>query len=288
VTPVSEILAHVDRLPAFPTSAIQLSGLLRDERAGAPEVEKVVRPDPSLTANLLRMANSSYFSPRSRAETVRQAVALLGMKRTFELAVGAALARMIPARLPGYDLDAKAFWLHCVAVAVLSERLAKETRAASPDLLFTAGLLHDVGKLAIATFVAGAAPEILVRARAGIDFVTAEREVLGVDHCEVGARVAETWKLPPAVAWAARWHHQPTAAPEGVNRTLVDLVHAADSLAISLGLGNDVGEMARTVDPGVWLRLGLQVRRMERVAGESLESVKGLAQALEAGRENPS
>jgi putative nucleotidyltransferase with HDIG domain len=210
------------------------------------------------------------------------------MKRTFELAVGAALARMIPARLPGYDLDAKAFWLHCVAVAVLSERLAKETRAASPDLLFTAGLLHDVGKLAIATFVAGAAPEILVRARAGIDFVTAEREVLGVDHCEVGARVAETWKLPPAVASAARWHHQPTAAPEGVDRTLVDLVHAADSLAISLGLGNDVGEMARTVDAGVWRRLGLQVRRMERVAGESLDAVKGLAQALEAGRENPS
>lgn len=288
MTPVSEILAQVDRLPAFPASAMQLSGLLRDERAGAPEVEKVVRPDPSLTANLLRMANSSYFSPRSRAETVRQAVTLLGVKRTFEIAVGAAMARMIPARLPGYDLDAKSFWLHCVAVAVLSERLAKETRAASPDLLFTAGLLHDVGKLAIATFVARSAPAILVRARAGVDFVTAEREVLGVDHCEVGARVAEAWKLPAAVAWAARWHHHPTAAPESVDRTLVDLVHAADSLAISLGLGSDVGEMARTVDAGVWQRLGLQVRRMERVAGESLDAVNGLAQALEAGRENPS
>jgi putative nucleotidyltransferase with HDIG domain len=288
VTTVSEILAQVDRLPAFPTSAMQLSGLLRDDRAGAPEVERVVRPDPSLTANLLRMANSSYFSPRSRADTVRQAVALLGMKRTFELAVGAALARMIPARLPGYEIDAKAFWLHCVAVGVLSERLAKETRAASPDLLFTAGLLHDVGKLAVATFVARSAAEILVRARSGTDFVTAEREVLGVDHCEVGGRVAEAWKLPPSVAAAARWHHHPTAAPEGVDRTLVDLVHAADALAISLGLGSDAGEMARTVDPGVWQRLGLQVRRMERVAGESLEAVEGLARALEAGRENAS
>jgi len=286
VTSIAEILAQVDRLPAFPASAARLSGLLRDERAGAPEVEQVVRPDPSLTASLLRIANSPYFSPRSRPDTVRQAVALLGMKRTFEVAVSAAMAGMVPARLPGYDLDAKSFWLHCVAVAVLSERLARETGASSPDLLFTAGLLHDIGKLAIATFVERASASILVRTRAGMDFVAAEREVLGVDHTEVGARVAERWKLPAPVAWAARWHHHPTEAPPNVDRPLVDLVHAADSLAISLGLGCDAGEMARTVDPGVWRRLGLQVRRMEKVAGESLDAVRGLAATLDAGREN--
>jgi putative nucleotidyltransferase with HDIG domain len=285
VTTLTEILAHVDRLPAFPASAVRLAGLLKDERAGAPEVEQVIRPDPSLTANLLRIANSPYFSPRSRPETVRQAVTLLGMKRTFEVAVSAAMARMMPARLPGYDLDAKAFWLHCVGVAVLSERLARDTGARSPDLLFTAGLLHDVGKLAIATFVGQAAPDILVRTRAGMDFVAAEREVLGVDHNQVGERVAMAWKLPPPVAWAARWHHHPTEAPPEVDRSLVDLVHAADSLAISIGLGSDSGEMARTVDPGVWQRLGLQVRRMETAACECLDAVRGLADALDAGRE---
>ena len=97
---------------------------------------------------------------------------------------------------------------------------------------------------------------------------------------------AERWRARVSVADIAE--DGPFSPFPGVDRTLVDLVHAADALAVSLGLGSDAGEMARTVDPGVWQRLGLQVRRMERVAGESLEAVEGLARALEAGRENAS
>jgi putative nucleotidyltransferase with HDIG domain len=285
VTATREILAEVDRLPAFPSTAVRLAGLLRDERAGAPEVEKVIRPDPSLSANLLRFANSAYFSPRSRPETVRQAVTLLGVKRTFEVAASAAMAGLIPARLPGYDADARTFWLHCVAVGVLSERLAKLSGSRSPDLLFTAGLLHDVGKLAIATFVFREASSILARTREGADFAAAEREVLGMDHAEVGARVAASWKLPAPVVWAARWHHHPTEAPADVDRTLVDLVHAADALALSLGLGCDAGEMAWPVDAGVWQRLGLHERGIERVASESLDTIRELAATLDGTRE---
>jgi len=280
VSTATEILAQVPRLPAFPASAARLAELLHDERAGAPEVEKVIRPDPALTASLLRIAASAYFSPRSRPETVRQAVTLLGVKRTFEVATGAALATMLPSRLPGYDMDARAFWLHCVAVAVFSERLAKEVKAKCPDLLFTAGLLHDVGKLVISSFVERQAGSILLKSRHGMDFSAAEREVLGVDHAEIGAQVAVTWRLPEPVAWAARWHHRPGEAPANVDRSLVDLVHAADALAISLGLGCDTGELARSVDPQAWQRLGLHVRRMELVASEGLEAVKGLAAAL--------
>ncbi|HVP68848.1 MAG TPA: HDOD domain-containing protein [Anaeromyxobacteraceae bacterium] len=280
-----DILSQISRLPAFPASAAKLGELLHDERAGAPEVEKVIRPDPALTANLLRMAASAYFSPRSRPETVRQAVTLLGVKRTFEIATGAALASLLPAKLPGYEMEARAFWLHCVAVAVFAERLAKEARAQSPDLLFTSGLLHDVGKLVISAFVQRESPTILVRARHGMDFSAAEREVLGVDHAEVGAHVAAAWRLPEPVAWAARWHHRPAEAPQGVDRTLVDLVHAADVLAISLGLGCDAGELARSVDEEAFSRLGLRVRRLEHVAGEGLQAVKELAAALGEVRE---
>ena len=281
----AEILSHVHRLPSFPASAARLASLLHDERAGAPEVEKVIRPDPALTASLLRIAASAYFSPRNRPETVRQAVTLLGVKRTFEVATGAALASMIPARLPGYDMEARTFWLHCVAVAVFSERLAREVGGRSPDLLFTAGLLHDIGKLVISAFVQRESPSILLRARQGMDFSAAEREVLGVDHAEVGAHVAASWHLPDPVVWAARWHHRPASATPIADRSLVDLVHAADVLAISLGMGTDTGELARSVDPEAWIRLGLSNRRMEAVASEGLQAVKELAAALGEVRE---
>ena len=174
-------------------------------------------------------------------------------------------------------MDASSFWLHCVAVAVLSERLSVELRVRRPELTFTAGLLHDVGKLAIGAFVAEASAEILPRVRqGGMSFVSAERAVLGVDHAQVGAAVAESWKLPPAIADVTRGHHAPAEAPAGADRLLVDLVHVADALAHSLGMGVDVGEMARQVDAATEARLGIKARRLEHVAGESLEEIRDL------------
>jgi putative nucleotidyltransferase with HDIG domain len=280
ITP-EEILARVKQLPTLSAAVARVAELARDERSSAADFEKVIRPDPALTANLLRIVNSAYFGLRTRAESVRQAVTLLGVRRTSEVAAAAALAPIIPGRLPGYQVEAHALWLHSVAVAVLSERLSGELRVKRPDLTFTAGLLHDVGKLAIGAFVEGASAEILARVREdGLSFVSAEREVLGVDHAEVGGMVSEAWRLPQAVVDAARWHHRPGEAPTRADRTLVDLVHVADALAHSLGMGTDIGEMARTVDEGTESRLGIRARCLERVAGESLDEIRDLARQL--------
>jgi len=277
VIALEAVLARVKELPTLSQVTVRLGVLLRDPRSSAADFEKVIRPDPALTANLLRIANSAYFGLRSPAETVRQAVTLLGQKRVYEVATAAALAPVVPARLPGYEIDAAAFWLHCVAVGVLSERLAKELDMAPPDLTFTAGLLHDVGKLAVATFVAGASEEILERVRGGDAFACAERAVLGLDHGEVGGAIGAAWALPQAVRAVARWHHAPGTDAAGPDGVLVDLVHAADGLAHALGLGADVGELARTIDAGAEARLGLRSRRLERAAGESLDAIREMA-----------
>jgi putative nucleotidyltransferase with HDIG domain len=267
-------LERIKKLPTLSAATGRLAALIRDERSGAADFEKVIRPDMALTANLLRMANSAYFGLRCRAESVRQAITLLGLKRVFEVAASAAFAPVIPRLLPGYEVEAAAFWLHSAAVAVLSERLALELRCGTPDLLFTAGLLHDVGKLVVGSFVAEEQGAILRRVRQGQSFIAAEKEVLGLTHAELGARVAEAWSLPPAVAWAARWHHEPTAAPPEVDRNLVSLVHAADALAHQLGFGADTGELAREIDSAAEGRLGLKARRLEVVASGSLESIR--------------
>jgi putative nucleotidyltransferase with HDIG domain len=271
------ILSRVKALPTLSATALRLSELARDPRSSAVDFERAIKPDPALTANLLRIANSAYFGLRNRVESVKQAVTVLGLRRVSEMAAAAAFAPVIPARLPGYDIEASAFWLHSVAVAVLSERLAAELKLARPDLTFTAGLLHDLGKLAIGTFVSQESGEILGRVRGGLAFASAEREVLGVDHAQVGALVAEAWRLPAAIGTVARWHHAPDDVPEGVERPLVDLVHAADGLAHALGLGADVGELARRVAHGAEARLGIRARRLERVAGDSLDAIREMA-----------
>ncbi len=281
------VLSRVKELPALSATALRLAELARDARSGAADFERVVRPDPALTANLLRVANSAYFGLRCRAESVRQAVTVLGVKRVSEVAAAVALAPVIPSRLPGYELEASAFWLHSVAVAVLAERLSLQLGLRCPELTFTAGLLHDIGKLAIGAFVADDAPSILIRTRGGLPFVAAEQAVLGVDHGQVGGLMAEAWSLPPAAAAAARWHHAPGAAPEGAPQALIDLVHVADGLAHTLGLGADAGELARGVDAGVEDRLGFRVRDLEQTAGKSLDEIRELASLFAPGGGNP-
>lgn len=271
--PTERAVERIKKLPTLSVTTGRLATLIKDETSGAADFEKVIRPDLALTANLLRMANSAYFGLRCRAESVRQAITLLGLKRVFEAAASAAFAPVIPRQLPGYEMDAASFWLHGAAVAVLAERLAVELRCGTPDLLFTSGLLHDVGKLVVGAFVAEERGTILRRVREGQTFIGAEKEVLGLTHAELGARVAEAWNLPPAVAWAARWHHEPAAAPPEVDRNLVALVHAADALAHQLGFGADAGELAREVDPEAGVRLGLKARRLEVVASASLEDI---------------
>ncbi len=281
-----EIFAKVLTLPTLPTSVARLAALMNDPRAGALDFESVIRPDPALTANLLRLANSAYFGLSREVASVRQAVALMGLKRVFEMATSVSFARVIPPFLPGYGIAAVDFWTHCIAVGSLSERLARDLGREVPGLLFTAGLLHDVGKLAIGSFLLEEALPMRARLADGrSSFVAAEQAVLGTDHAEVGLAAAQRWALPPAIGVAARWHHAPLEAPTPEGRAVAGLVHAADCLAHMLGFGADVGEMRREVDRRVVEMFDLRPARLERVAGDTLAEISELARLMTAPRE---
>jgi putative nucleotidyltransferase with HDIG domain len=287
VIKTDEIFAKVLTLPTLPTSVARLAALINDPRAGTLDFESVIRPDPALTANLLRLANSAYFGLSREVVSVRQAVALMGLKRVFEMATSVSLVRVIPPFLAGYGIAAAGFWTHCIAVGTLSERLARDLGREVPDLLFTAGLLHDVGKLAISSFLLDEALPMHARLANGrISFVSAERTVLGTDHAEIGLAAAERWALPPAIGVAARWHHAPLEAPTPEGRVVAGLVRAADCLAHMLGFGTDVGEMRREVDRRVVEMFDLRPARLERVAGDTLAEISELALLMTVPQEN--
>ncbi|MFH1278928.1 MAG: HDOD domain-containing protein [Candidatus Eisenbacteria bacterium] len=284
MSPVDDILKEVRDLPTLPSAIARLSALVGDPSANADDFEAVIRPDPSLTANLLRLANSAYFGLPREVGSVRQAVILLGIKRVFELAAGASFTGVIPERIPGYGINATDFWQHSLAVAALSERLASDLRVQVPDMTFTAGLLHDIGKIAVGAYLQGRPEALGDEARKeGVFLIDAERALMGFDHGEVGETVGEQWSLPPAIVQGARWHHAPGDAPPGADRTMIDLIHAADGLAHALGLGADVGELSRRVDGGVIERLGIGVQRLERVAGETVDDIRAMGELLASG-----
>jgi putative nucleotidyltransferase with HDIG domain len=274
----AEILAGIHSLPTFSQTVVQLAPLLRDEEAGPSEYEAVVQLDLALTANLLRMANSAYFGFSRKIGSVRDAITLLGPRRLFELAAMAAVQAVVPPTLPGYGIDSSTYWCHSVAVAVLAERFAKERKLAVPALTFTSGLLHDVGKLVISSFLTGQVDDLRAQlAKERRSLSECERTLVGADHTQVGAELAQTWNLPEEVVRVIAHHHEPTGiGPDG--DVVVDLVHAADCLSHSLGFGADIGELHRQVDERAISRLGLRHVDLEHVASRALPEIEGLAQ----------
>jgi putative nucleotidyltransferase with HDIG domain len=275
----SEMLESIRSLPTFSQTVVELAQLLRDEEAETSEYEAVVQLDPALTTNLLRMANSAYFGFSRKINSVREAITLVGRRRLFELATMAAMEAVVPATLPGYGIDSSTYWCHSVAVAVLAERFAKERGLAVPTLTFTAGLLHDIGKLVISSFLAVQVDGLRARlAQAKCSLQECERELLGADHAQIGAELARAWNLPEEVVRVIAHHHQPEALEDAKSDVLVDLAHCADCLSHSLGFGADVGELRRYADPNAVERLGLRLTDLEHVASRALPEIEGLAQ----------
>jgi putative nucleotidyltransferase with HDIG domain len=273
---VSEITARIKRLPIFPEAPALLGALLAQGGAGVDEFEQVIKPDPGLTANVLRMANSAYFGFTRRIATAREAITMLGLKRVYDVATMAAVQRFLPKRIAGYELSSEGYWQHCVAVAALAENMAHAGNHA-PGLAFTAGLMHDIGKLVLGEFLALHAAPLLERVRQdGASLIGAEQEVLGVDHTEVGAELASVWRLPDTVVSVIRWHHDPNKIPEGLERECIDLVHVADALAHSFGFGADVGELRRPLDPQAFDRIKLGAPELEQVVAGSFAEIESL------------
>lgn len=275
------ILKRVEDLPTLPTSVAQLAALLQDDQARAADFEEVIRPDPAMTANLLRMANTPFFGSRQNVASVSHALAVMGTKRAFEATAAAAFSNVIPPRIPGYGMDARGFWAHCAAVAILSEALSRDLDLQAPALTFTAGLLHDIGKLVIGAFLFEAWDPVVGAMRLkDTPFISAEREVLGTDHAEVGALISSHWSLPGAISIAVGKHHSPEDAPTEADQVLVDLIHAADGLAHLVGQGVDSNDWSRSVNREVIQRLGIRNSGLERVASESLDRIRSAGGAF--------
>lgn len=212
---LQELAARVDRdrsaiaasaLPSVPRLYTELTQLLAEGSAGAPEAARIVERDIAMAAKVLQLANSAYFGRRSPVTRVAEAVAYLGLEALRALVLQAGAFREFPvgSRIEGFDLEA--LHRHSTHVARLAAALARET-GAGPDA-FTAGMLHDVGLLALASQDPDGLADDLATAR-GQNRPThlVELEQHGITHAEVGAHVLALWGLPHTVTEAVAGHH---------------------------------------------------------------------------------
>jgi len=275
-------MAQVKSFPPIPGEAAKLLGLLRDPEASVSQVEAVLRNDPGLTANVLKLTNSAYFGLSAKIGSVRQAVVLLGSRRLLPLVLASCTHAVLNKDVRGYELSPGELWRHSIAVSVAAEILVRELKLPDADIVFTAALLHDVGKLVLGEFVEDELAKIDRAAAEGIPFEEAEQAVLGTNHAEVGARILRQWSLPEEIVAAARWHHAPET--DCRRNPAVDVVHVADVLCLMIGIGVGREGLQYHFSATATERLGLKPFVLEKAASQTLQAVNELSELFGSGQ----
>ncbi len=281
-TPViDEIIERVGTLPPLPETLRRLMSVVGDPSSTLAQIVDTIRYDQTLTAEVLRLCNSAYFGLARTIESLDDAVRLLGTVKVLQLVIAAHTKALLSRPQTGYGLPSGALWLHSVGVALGAQLLARPMRLKQVGLLFTAGLLHDVGKVILNEFVAREYSEIAQRvSQQHMSFIEAESQVLGFTHPEIGARLAETWNLPSAIVQCVRYHHEPELMP--TPDPLVDALHLADSVCILLGVGAGDDGLSYRVCPQVLTRHALAQSDLEAVGAEVIAEVKSVQVVLAA------
>jgi len=226
----------------------------------------------------LRLTNSAFFGFSERIGSLKQAIVVLGSKKLIQLVMATCMSGLMSKPVGGYDLGQGDLWKHSIAVSVVAEKLVETLQVPAQPEIFTAALLHDIGKLLLGQHVQDYLEKIDAEVTLEKSFQVVEREVLGTDHAEIGARILQNWSFPSDVVNAVRWHHDPDAAPEP--SVMMDVVHAANVICQMIGIGTGREGLHYEPSPEVSRRLGLKAIILEKVASQTLMWIDELNEIL--------
>ena len=219
----------IQSLPPFPAVALQLMSLLDDDDVPMKQVVNLLRVDPALSAEILRVSNSALYGLSRRIDNVSHAVVVLGSETVKRLALTAALGRFSQRIVKNKTL--RVCWDHSIACALIGEQLAA-LMGTSKDRAYTAGLLSDIGRLALLSCYPDEYAGMLEVARDNhFDQLECERELFDIDHCAAGQYMAHQWNLPPDIITAIGHHHEPSP----VDNEVLSVVCAATKLSDAIG-----------------------------------------------------
>ena len=273
---IDDIVRQLQNLPTLSAVVVDLLASVEEENIDINILARKVSHDQALTAKTLRFANSSFFGSQSRVTTIQQAISLLGVRSVRHLIVATALAGQFPdSACAGFD--SRAFWRHSVATAVCCRVLAMHLHL-NQDYAFTAGLLHDIGRLVLVSrFPHQYAAVISARAAADCTLLEAERTILGLDHVDVGLALAAHWKFSETIQKAIAGHHAPETFGHA---SIASIVHVANSIVQALDLGGVEDDLVAPVSQVAWDGLGMQEHEYFRIFRETEMQFDAVSQTL--------
>lgn len=237
------IIAKLDELPTLPTVVHELSRIISDPMSSTGDIEKVMEKDQSLTAKVLKLANSAYYAIPGGVKTLARAVAYLGYDTVNQLVLAASIFDSLKVKGPPPAFDINKFWQHSIGVGMASEVIAKQIKYKNPSDMFTCGLIHDIGKVALLVVEMETLMAISQAAsEKNLSFDEAEDQLGFPKHTVIGQMLAIKWNLPVQIQSCVRYHHQRETNMRGgisVEMTQqVDIVMLANLMIHALKFGN--------------------------------------------------
>lgn len=234
----AELLAALERLPPLPTVVRRILELVGSERGSVADLGDLVRLDLVITAKLLKLVNSPFYGLSFHVTSVAQAVTMIGFGGVRSLVVAASLSDVLVQQLEVYGFSERGLWKNSIATAAMARAIANAAGrpAEEAEEAFVAGLMRDIGMLVLGPFLARAG-HVLRRSEPQVDLVQRERTLIGYDHCWLGERLGEKWRLPGSIRLVLSRHHRITPGlPEDQVRVLAT-IRLAERLAYASRIG---------------------------------------------------
>lgn len=261
------IVSKILKVAALPAVALKFSEAIQNPLTSNNDLEKIVSEDSALAAKVLMIANSALFNFPSKIDTISKAITIIGQKQLSEIILSCSIVSMFK-DIPQDVIDMDMFWKHSIAVATASRILASMRREQNIEQFFTAGLLHDIGKLIIFVEVPKYALKVIDKCKDKNDLMhKVEKEILGFDHAKLGAMLLKKWKLPENIVSAVYYHHMPSIASGDVIAPSV--IHIADIMAHALQFGSSGERLVPTLNEKAWQNLSLDID----IIGPSIEQL---------------
>ncbi len=251
----SDLVKSSVKLSSPPEIFVKLNETMEDPDFSFSDISRIIGSDPSLSARLLKIVNSSFYSFPSTIESIPHAVSIIGSRQLRDLALSTTILTSFEG-IPETLIDIGSFWSHSIACGIAARTIALHSRETNTERYFLAGVLHDIGRLVILENFPELAREILNQTQASGELLfKTEENILGFDHAILGAALIESWQLPSYLEETIRCHHHPLKSTNyPVESSILNL---SDAFAKSMELGNSGDPFLTPLDPISWNRIGI-------------------------------
>lgn len=268
------ILRSMSDLPAMPHVVSKAQGVISSPDSSVKDLVKIIEVEQSISARVLKIANSTYYGLSGRVSSVQHASTLLGYKVLGEVIAVAGISNVIGKNLNGYNLESGDMWQHSMAVAVGSRLIANKRNPELGNDAFFAGLMHDAGKLVLDPYVNERKEDFEAFLQNDLGtFLNAEQEILGFDHSEIAADFCDKWNIPDDQGLAIKYHHYPS---QSQGNALAYILHMADFISRISGIGTSINNDSYQLEDGAMEFIGFQEDDIGLLQEEILAAVEDM------------